>query len=120
MLDPLTFHALLHPFACAPVLVEPTPSRPELALVLSEPAQVIPDPVPVLSPRQGRHPLREARLKLGYTQQMLADFALVSLSTIERAERGERIRVTSMHLICQCFSERFQRPVTPDELGLLR
>ena len=51
------------------------------------------------------HPLRKARLGLArpLTQQQLADFAQVSLSTIERAERGEPIRIDSIQRICDYF-----------------
>lgn len=61
------------------------------------------------------HPLRAARLNLfrPLTQQQLADFTEVSLSTIERAERCIPISVDSQQRICDYFKK------TPQELGLL-
>ena len=41
------------------------------------------------------HLLREARLKKGWSQQQLADFAGLSLSTVERAERGNPFASTA-------------------------
>ncbi|SEN20766.1 helix-turn-helix domain-containing protein [Lihuaxuella thermophila] len=58
--------------------------------------------------------LRAARRKKGWSQQQLADFAQLSLSTIERAERGEPIRVDSIERLCRCLQK------TPEQLGLLR
>lgn len=58
--------------------------------------------------------LRAERLRHGWSQQQLADFALVSLSTVERAERGEPIRVDSIQRLCECLSK------TSEELGLLK
>jgi transcriptional regulator with XRE-family HTH domain len=40
--------------------------------------------------------LRAARHHKGWNQQQLADFAGLSLSTVERAERGEPMRVDSI------------------------
>lgn len=40
--------------------------------------------------------IRTARQQQGWSQQQLADFAEVSLSPIERAERGEPIRVENL------------------------
>ena len=57
--------------------------------------------------------LRTERRRHGWSQQQLADFALVSLSTVERAERGEPIRVDSIQRLCECLSK------TAEELGLL-
>lgn len=57
--------------------------------------------------------LRAARREKGWTQQQLADFAELSLSTIERAERGEPIRVDSIERICKCLQK------SPEQLGLL-
>ncbi len=61
------------------------------------------------------HPLRETRLSLPrpLTQKQLADFAGVSASTIERAERGEPIRVDCIQRICEALDKK------PKELGLL-
>src|SRR5947199_9845436 len=58
--------------------------------------------------------LRTERLRRGWTQQQLADFAGISLSTVERAEKGESIRVDCIQRICECLSK------TSDELGLLK
>src|SRR5947209_19935017 len=57
--------------------------------------------------------LRTARQQKGWNQQQLADFAGVSLSTIERAERGEPIRVDNLQRLCTCLQK------TPEQLGLL-
>ena len=65
------------------------------------------------------HPLKKARLKLGYTQKLLADFAQVGEATIQRAEGGKPLRPDSIQQICNHFSERYQRQVTPQELGLV-
>jgi len=58
--------------------------------------------------------LRIARQQRGWSQQQLADFAEVSLSTIERAERGEPIRVDNLERICSCLEK------TPEQLGLIK
>lgn len=58
--------------------------------------------------------LRIERLRRGWSQQQLADFAVVSLSTVVRAERGEAIRVDSIQRLSTCLSK------TPEELGLLK
>jgi len=58
--------------------------------------------------------LRTARLQRGWSQQQLADFAGVSLSTVERAERGEPIRVDSLGRLSQCLEK------TPEQLGLVK
>jgi len=58
--------------------------------------------------------LRTERLRHGWTQQQLADFAEISLSTVERAEKGESIRVDCIQRLCECLSK------TPEELGLLK
>jgi len=65
------------------------------------------------------HPLKKARQKLGYTQAMLADFAQVGEATIQRAESGRPLRPDTIQQLCSFFSERFERPVKPDELGLV-
>src|SRR6266567_1064905 len=57
--------------------------------------------------------LRAARLQNRWNQQQLADFAEVSLSTIERAERGEPIRVDNIERLCKCLQK------TPEQLGLV-
>ncbi len=58
--------------------------------------------------------LRAERLRHGWTQQQLADFAGISLSTVERAEKGESIRVDCIQRMCECLSK------TSEELGLLK
>lgn len=60
------------------------------------------------------HLLREARLKKGWSQQQLADFAGLSVSTIERAERGEPLRIDSIQRLCDCLNR------SPEELGLVK
>jgi tetratricopeptide (TPR) repeat protein len=65
------------------------------------------------------HPLKKARLKLSYTQAMLADFAQVGEATIQRAENGKPLRPDTIQQLCNYFSEHYQRPVEPDELGLV-
>jgi transcriptional regulator with XRE-family HTH domain len=57
--------------------------------------------------------LRTARQQKGWNQQQLADFAELSVSTVERAERGESIRVDSIQRLCACLHK------TPEQLGLL-
>jgi transcriptional regulator with XRE-family HTH domain len=67
--------------------------------------------------RQGRMPntlLRTERLRRGWTQRQLADFAAISLSTVERAEKGEAIRIDCIQRLCECLSK------TSEELGLLK
>jgi DNA-binding XRE family transcriptional regulator len=59
------------------------------------------------------HPLRQERLRKGWTQQELADFAQVSLTSIERAERGNPLRVDICSRICRCLGKE-----KPEELGL--
>jgi tetratricopeptide (TPR) repeat protein len=56
--------------------------------------------------------LQNARRQMGWTQQQLADFAELSLSTVERAERGEKIRMDSVRRLCICLQKK------PVELGL--
>jgi len=58
--------------------------------------------------------LRTERLRQGWTQQQLADFAGISLSTVERAEKGESIRVDCIQRLCECLAK------TSEELGLLK
>jgi transcriptional regulator with XRE-family HTH domain len=57
--------------------------------------------------------LRAERHHKGWNQQQLADFAGLSLSTVERAERGEPMRVDSIQRLCACLQK------TPEQLGLL-
>lgn len=58
--------------------------------------------------------LRAARQQQGWNQQQLADFAGVSLSTVERAERGEPIRIDNLERLCTCLQK------TPEQLGLIK
>jgi transcriptional regulator with XRE-family HTH domain len=58
--------------------------------------------------------LRTERLRRGWTQRQLADFAGISLSTVERAEKGEAIRVDCIQRLCECLSK------SPEELGLFK
>src|SRR5450631_2109545 len=58
--------------------------------------------------------LRDARLKKNWSQKQLADFAGISLSTIERAERGEPLRIDNIQRICECLNKG------PQELGLVQ
>ncbi|MCH5583662.1 helix-turn-helix domain-containing protein [Shimazuella sp. AN120528] len=53
--------------------------------------------------------LQTARLQMGWSQQQLADFAQLSLSTIERAEGGKQIRTDSVQRLCQSLKR------TPEE-----
>jgi transcriptional regulator with XRE-family HTH domain len=59
------------------------------------------------------HPLRAERLHKGWTQRQLADFSLVSLSTVERAERGEPISLDSRQRLSECLNKTYE------QLGLL-
>lgn len=72
-----------------------------------------------MQPEQAIHPLKNARLKLGFTQVMLADFAQVGKATIQRAERGEPLRPDTVRQLCDYFSERYHHQVEPQELGLV-
>ena len=58
--------------------------------------------------------LRAARQQQGWSQQQLADLDGVSLSKIERAERGDPLRIDNVELICSCFQ------LPPEQLGLIR
>lgn len=58
--------------------------------------------------------LRMERLRNGWSQQQLADFALVSLSTVARAERGMPIRVDCIQRLSECLSK------SPEQLELVK
>lgn len=58
--------------------------------------------------------LRQERLRKGLSQRQLADFAEVSLSTVERAEHGETIRVDCVQRLCTYLSK------SPEQLGLVK
>ncbi len=72
--------------------------------------------------------LRTARNRQGWTQKQLADFANVSLSTVERAEKGESIRPDNVQNLCSCLEAnpeslglfKYIRPGDPNELDALR
>ena len=59
------------------------------------------------------HPLRLERLNRSWTQKELADFAQVSLSSVERAEHGRPLRVDICRRLCDCLGKK-----KPEELGL--
>lgn len=66
------------------------------------------------------HPLARARIeRLALTQAQLAGFTKISVSTIQRAEAGKRIRLDCCRQICDYFSEQYDRKVEPRELGLV-
>lgn len=65
-----------------------------------------------------RHPLQQARKRLGIKQTVLADLTGLSAPTIRRAERGESLSAYSITQICAYFSLRYDRCVEPRELGL--
>jgi len=58
--------------------------------------------------------LRQERLRKGWSQLQLSLEAGVSLSTVERAERGEGLRIDSIQRLCACLDK------TPEQLELLR
>lgn len=57
--------------------------------------------------------LRTARQQRRWSQKQLAELSEVSLSTIERAERGELIRIDNIERLCTCFQK------APEQLGLI-
>lgn len=65
------------------------------------------------------HPLAKERKRLALTQRVLADFAQVSVPTIQRAEAGKPLRADMIQLLCDYFSSRFHRIVEPKDLGLI-
>jgi tetratricopeptide (TPR) repeat protein/DNA-binding XRE family transcriptional regulator len=58
--------------------------------------------------KESTHPLRRERQRRNMTQRELAELALVSLSTIQRAERGEPIRADSRRLLCEYLGKDAQ------------
>jgi transcriptional regulator with XRE-family HTH domain/tetratricopeptide (TPR) repeat protein len=58
--------------------------------------------------KESIHPLRQERQRRNLTQRELAELSLVSLSTIQRAERGEPIRVDSRRLLCKYLGKDAQ------------
>jgi transcriptional regulator with XRE-family HTH domain len=65
-------------------------------------------------PSDDVHPLRKARRSRGWKQQQLADFALVSLSTVERAEASKPIGLESIRRLSTCLGK------SPEQLGLMK
>lgn len=55
--------------------------------------------------------LRSERLRHRWAQQQLADFAGISLSTVERAEKGASIRIDFLLLILISRSRLDQRSI---------
>ncbi len=58
--------------------------------------------------------LRQERLRKGWSQLQLSLEAGVSLSTVERAERGEGLRIDNIQRLCVCLDR------TPEQLDLLK
>lgn len=63
--------------------------------------------------KQNDHPLKRERLRRGWSQKQLADFAQISLNSVARAERGELLRVDICRLLCDCLGKE-----KPEDLGL--
>lgn len=63
--------------------------------------------------QEKEHPLRSERRRRNLSQQMLADFAELSLSTIIRAERGQPISAHARQRICEYLGK------SSVELGLV-
>ena len=59
-------------------------------------------------------PLAAERKRRSYTQQMVADFAGVSLATVQRAEVGKPIRIDNQLLLCKFFG------MTAEQLGMVQ
>jgi transcriptional regulator with XRE-family HTH domain len=59
------------------------------------------------------HPLKIARERRNLSQEALAGFIGLGVATIQRAERGNRLRLDVRQRLCDYFS------MTPLELGLL-
>lgn len=57
--------------------------------------------------------LRAIRQQQRWNQKQLAELSGVSLSTIERAERGEPLRLDNIERLCACLRK------TPEQLGLI-
>jgi tetratricopeptide (TPR) repeat protein/transcriptional regulator with XRE-family HTH domain len=65
------------------------------------------------------HPLTQAREKLLLTRAYVAEQTGLSVQTLQRAESGTKISLYSRRQICEFFSRRFDRKVSPSELGLV-
>ncbi|HLG62101.1 MAG TPA: helix-turn-helix transcriptional regulator [Ktedonosporobacter sp.] len=57
--------------------------------------------------------LRTARRQKGWSQQQLADFAGVGITTVARAEQGKSLRIDTIQRLCACLGK------TPEQLGLV-
>ena len=58
--------------------------------------------------------LRGARLRKGWSQQQLADFAGIGIATVARAEQGKSLRIDNIQRLCACLDK------TPEQLGLVK
>ncbi|HLG62846.1 MAG TPA: helix-turn-helix transcriptional regulator [Ktedonosporobacter sp.] len=58
--------------------------------------------------------LRRARLQKGWSQQQLADFAEIGITTVARAESGKSLRIDNIQRLCACLEK------TPEQLGLVK
>jgi transcriptional regulator with XRE-family HTH domain len=65
-------------------------------------------------PSDDVHPLRKERLRRGWKQRQLADFALIGLSAVERAEGGKSISLENVQRLCTCLGK------SPEQLGLVK
>jgi hypothetical protein len=72
-----------------------------------------------MEPRTKNSRLILMRHGCNLTQTGVAVRARVSLPTVNRAELGHAISPASRELLCQFFSDFLNRPVGPEELGLL-
>ena len=66
------------------------------------------------------HPLKKVRLELNLSREDLAVAALLSSSTIKRAENNEPLNDDVISQICEYISKQLHREVTLEELGLKR
>jgi transcriptional regulator with XRE-family HTH domain len=65
-------------------------------------------------PSEDVHPLRKERLRKGWKQRQLADFAQIGLSAVERAEGGKSISLENVQRLCGCLGK------SPEQLGLVK
>src|SRR5690242_16380769 len=54
-----------------------------------------------------------ARRRKGWSQQQLADFAGIGITTVARAEQGRPLRIDTIQRLCACLEK------TPEQLGLI-
>jgi len=66
-----------------------------------------------------RHPLATARDRCNLTQRVLAGLTGLGLATIQRAEAGKPISAECRRVLCDFFSSRLNRDVSPQELGVI-